>query len=305
MNNLDLLALEYFVEVAQAGAFSTASTIIGVSQPTLSRHIKQLEEDLGTRLLERTGHGVQLTEAGEMLLRSSRKLLAHTRQVQADVADIGNCPSESVSLGLPPAAGRILSVPVAREFMRVAPSGKLRIVECFTSYLREWVMSGRIDIAIVYEDSVEPHLNKGELLWDERSYLIAPRDWDFSCGTIDFVAVAKIPLVLPSAPHGRRLKIDRIAAERHVQLDVICDVDGLSALLGIVRKGMACTILSRPALCGLPGDYDLKVIPIVNPIILSTAVLISSPDRPETNTSRKLVQVIRGQARKLRHQWLA
>ena len=50
---MDLLALEYFVEVSQAGGFSTASAIIKVSQPTLSRHIKQLEDELGTRLFQR------------------------------------------------------------------------------------------------------------------------------------------------------------------------------------------------------------------------------------------------------------
>lgn len=301
MGNLDLVALEYFVEVAQAGGFSTASTIIKVSQPTLSRHIKLLEEEVGTRLLERTGHGVELTEAGEMLLRHARPLLARARQVRAEVADTGSSPSESVVLGLAPAAGRILNVPVAREFLRAAPSGKLRIVECFTSFVQEWIMSGRIDIGIVYEDSVQSPL-ESELLWDERYYLVTPHDWDRG-PAIDFAAISEIPLVLPGPPHGLRLKIDRTAAARNVKLDVVCDIDGLNVMLDIVRKGIACTILTRPALHNFVGAADLRMIPILNPIISSTAILIRSFDRPVTNTTRKLVQVIREQAREVRHRW--
>jgi LysR family nitrogen assimilation transcriptional regulator len=227
--------------------------------------------------------------------------------MRAEVADTGSSPSESVVLGLAPAAGRILNVPVAREFMRAAPNGNLRIVECFTSFVQEWITSGRIDIGIVYEDNVQSPL-ESELLWDERYYLVAARsrgtDRDLG-NAIDFSAIADIPLVLPGPPHGMRLKIDRTAAARNVQLDVMCEIDGLNALLDLVRKGIACTILTRPALFNFAGASELKVVPIVNPIISSTAILIRSFDRPVTNTTRKLVQVIREQARLVRHRWQA
>lgn len=300
---MDLLALEYFVEVSQAGGFSTASAIIKVSQPTLSRHIRQLEEELGTRLFQRTGHGVALTEAGEALLRHARPLLARARQVRAEVADTGSNPSESVVLGLAPAAGRILNVPVATRFLRDVPNGRLRIIECFTSFVQEWITSGRIDIGIVYEDSVQSPL-ESELLWDERYFLVTPKDSRVP-DTVDFAEIAGIPLVLPGVPHGLRLKIDRTAAARNVPLDVIFDVDGLNTLLDLVRKGVACTILTRPALHNFSGAGELRVVPIVNPVVSSTAILIRSLDRPVTNTTRKLVQIIREEARELRHRWQA
>ena len=303
IEQLDLLALEYFVEVSQAGGFSTASAIIKVSQPTLSRHIKQLEDTLGTRLFQRTGHGVNLTEAGEMLLRHARPLLARARQVHAEVADTGTRPSESVVLGLAPAAGRILNIPVAKRFMREVPHGRLRIVECFTSFVQEWTTSGRIDIGIVYEDSVQSPL-ESELLWDERYFLVTPADADWG-EAVSFADIAKVPLVLPGPPHGLRMKIDRTAAARKVALNVIVDVDGLNVLLDLVLKRVACTILTRPALHNFARAAELRVVPIVNPIITSTAILIRSFDRPVTNTTRRLVQIIRDEAREIRHRWHA
>ena len=299
---MDLLALEYFVEVSQAGSFSTASTIIKVSHPTLSRHIKQLEDTLGSRLFQRTGHGVALTEAGETLLRHARPLLAKARQARAEVADSGSSPPESVVLGLAPAAGRVLNIGVARQFVREMPHGKLRIVECFTSYVQEWITSGRIDIGIVYEDSVQSPL-ESELLWDERYYLVTPRGALGNRVSIDFAEIAGIPLVLSGSPHGLRLKIDRTAAARNVRLNVIFDIDGLNTLLDLVRKRVACTILTRPALHAFDGVDELSVLPIVNPVVTSTAILIRSFERPVTNTTRKLVQIIREQAREIRHRW--
>lgn len=297
---MELIALEYFVEISQAGGFSTASAVIKVSQPTLSRHIKQLEEELGTRLFERTGRGVELTEAGEMLLRHARPLLARARQVRAEVADSGSNPPESVVLGLAPAAGRVLNVPVAKQFLEEAPNGRLRIVECFTGFVQEWITSGRIDLGIVYEDNAQPPL-ESELLWDERYYLVTPQDFRLG-DTVDFSDLAGIPLVLPGPPNGLRLKIDRTAAARSVQLNVLFEVDGLNTMLDLVRKRVACTILTWPALHNFYGASELKVVPIVNPIITSTAILIRSFDRPVTNTTRKLVQIIREQARHVRQQ---
>jgi LysR family nitrogen assimilation transcriptional regulator len=299
--SMDLLALEYFVEVSQARGFSIASAIIKVSQPTLSRHIRQLEEELNARLFSRTGHGVELTEAGETLLRHARPLLARARQARAEVTDTGSHPSESVVLGLAPAAGRILNIPVAKRFVRDLPNGQLRIVECFTSFVQEWVTSGRIDIGIVYEDSVQSPL-ESELLWDERYHLVVPRDSEWAQRTsVDFSDIARIPLVLPGVPHGLRLKIDRTAAARQVQLDVLVDVDGLNTLLDLVRRGVACTILTRPALHNFSGADELRVVQIANPIISSTAILIRSFERPITNTTRKLVQIIRDEAREIRY----
>jgi len=297
---MDLQALEYFVEVSQAGGFSTASAVIKVSQPTLSRHIKQLEDELGTRLFSRTGHGVMLTEAGETLLLRARPLLTKARQVRAEVADSGTSPSESVVLGLAPAAGRILNVPVATRFLRDVPNGKLRIVECFTGFVQEWITSGRLDIGIVYEEGAQSPL-ESELLWDERFYLLGPPDAPWrGQPQIEFSEVGGIPLVLPSAPNGLRLKVDRMAAERHVPLNAILDIDGLNTLLDLVRRGVASTILTMPALHNYPAADQLSVAPIVNPIISSTAILIRSFERPITNTTSKLVQIIREQAREIR-----
>lgn len=297
---LDLQALEYFVEVSEAGSFSKAAAIVQISQPTLSRHIQQLEESLGARLFGRTGRGVVLTEAGDTLLQHSRVLLGHAQQARADVSDIGNNPSGSVVLGLAPIAGRILSVPVSRRFLKEVRNGKLRIIECFTGYVHEWITSGRIDVGILYEDAVDSSL-EGEMLWEERHVLVSRRSPELEGRTsIRLAELQDLPLVLPSRPHGLRMKIDRTAANAGVSLHVAFEIDGLNAILDLVLRGVGCTILTPPALHNFGGIADLAVLPIVEPTISSTAVVVCSKDRPRTNATRRLLRIIREQARRIR-----
>lgn len=303
---MDLKALEFFMQVSQAGSFSAAASISKISQPTLSRHIMQLEDELGAKLFFRTGHGVELTEAGEALQRHTRPLLVRARQARAEVAEIGSNPSESVVLGLPPAIGRILTVPVTKRFLRDTPNGKLRIVECFTGYVQEWITSGRLDIGIVYEDCVPLPLD-GELLWDEQYFLITKRDAasdDLSPGC-DFADLSGIPLILPSAPNGLRLKLDRMAVSLGVPLNVVLDIDGLSMMLDLARRGEGATILTKPALHNYSHLDDMCVRPIINPTLTSTAMLVRSIDRPMTGAIRKLAQIIREEARRIRHTAIA
>ncbi|HEY8368076.1 MAG TPA: LysR family transcriptional regulator, partial [Thermodesulfobacteriota bacterium] len=65
---MDLRKLRYFVHVAELGGFGRAARSLGVAQPALSRHVRDLERELGVRLLHRNGRGVLLTDAGMHLL---------------------------------------------------------------------------------------------------------------------------------------------------------------------------------------------------------------------------------------------
>jgi len=297
---LDLQALEYFVRVSEMGSFSRASAILNVSQPTLSRHIQQLETHCGARLFCRTGHGVALTEAGDTLLGHAKLLLQQAAHAYAELLEFGSSPSIVVVLGLAPAAWRVLNSPVAKRFVRKMPNGKLRIVEMFTRYVHEWIANGRIDVGILYDDGISAYTD-GELLWDEHYFLVGPRSSDVMKGrTIRFEEVRDLPLITSSAPNGMRIKIDQTARTVGIPLNVKFEVDSLPAILDLVCQGAGYAILTAPALHGFSRLSELATAQIVDPIVSSTAIMVKSSERPATNASRLLMQIIREHARTLR-----
>ena len=82
---MDLRQLRYFIAVAERGGFAAAASTLNIAQSALSRHVKELEHELGGRLLERGARGVSVTESGKVLLARSRWLLGTIDDIKAEV----------------------------------------------------------------------------------------------------------------------------------------------------------------------------------------------------------------------------
>ncbi len=82
---MDLKRLRYFVHVAELGSFTLAARNLGVAQPALSRHIRQLEEDCGAPLLRRNGRGAEISETGRLVLEHGRSLLEQMDRLDASL----------------------------------------------------------------------------------------------------------------------------------------------------------------------------------------------------------------------------
>ena len=98
---MDLKQLRYFVEVCESSSFSKAGVRLNLAQPSISRQVALLETELGQRLLERNGRGVQPTEAGHALLTHARVMLAAAMQARHDIREMKNEPAgeSSVRMG--------------------------------------------------------------------------------------------------------------------------------------------------------------------------------------------------------------
>src|SRR3954447_13769666 len=101
---LDLRLVRYFVAVAQAGNVTRAAERLHLSQPALSAAVKQLEQQLGVELLERSGHGFALTAAGELLLERGGELLERAGTVADEVRGRDGAPAARLRIGLSPTA---------------------------------------------------------------------------------------------------------------------------------------------------------------------------------------------------------
>jgi DNA-binding transcriptional LysR family regulator len=100
----DLRLVRYFVAVAREGNVTRAAELLHISQPSLSAAVKQLEQQLGVALLERSGRRIALTAAGELLLRRGKELLEHADAVADEVSQRDSATAGRLRLGLTPTA---------------------------------------------------------------------------------------------------------------------------------------------------------------------------------------------------------
>jgi LysR family nitrogen assimilation transcriptional regulator len=147
---MDIRELRYFVQVARAGSFSGAATRLNVAQPALSRQLKKLEDELGVQLLIRHGRGVEVTQAGAVLLSEAESLIDHVGQTMDRVRGGKPTFAGQVALGVAPTSGQLIVPDIFESFRAHWPDATLVIREGISSSLEAWLLERRVDIAVLH-----------------------------------------------------------------------------------------------------------------------------------------------------------
>jgi len=141
--------LRYVCAIAETGSFSRAAERCQVAQPSLSQQVLKLEEDLGTKLFDRLGRSIRLTEAGRAFLPHARSILSQMETARSSVADKCADVQGSVAVGVIPTIAPYLMPRYTTNFAKKYPEAKLRIVEETTPVLVESLRDLSIDLAIL------------------------------------------------------------------------------------------------------------------------------------------------------------
>jgi len=144
---MDLRELRVFVEVVKRDGFSAATQVLHATQSTVSKAIKQLEDEVGVALLERAGRRVRPTAAGERVFRRAVAMLAERDGLQEDLADLGGLKRGRLRLGLARLGGSLFAGRVA-EFHAAHPGIELELVEHGSLQLERALREGALDLAM-------------------------------------------------------------------------------------------------------------------------------------------------------------
>jgi len=290
---MDFKRLSNFVLIAELGSLSKAADKIHIAQPALSRQMRLLEQYVGVPLFKRHRRGMQLTLEGEEL-RS--RLVVPLYQIGRAVEDTRSLSKEvggNVAFGMIPTAGYVLAGPLARRVAQRAPNVSLRVVEGYGGHLIDWLQRGEIDIALLYGPASDYRLAAEDLLIDELM-LVGPPNCGLSPDSpVAFSQLARLPLVLPSRPHGLRVVVDKVAAKTKTILKVRFQADSFQLMKELVTSGLGYTTLpyssfSREAIAG-----SLKHAPIIKPPVTRCLVLAAQPGNEISRAARRLETLIR------------
>ena len=293
---MELRQLEYFIAIAETGAFSRAAVRLRVGQPILSRQIKALEQELGIELYHRTGRGIVLSEAGKILEQHARGVIETTAGARRAINALDSAPAGRVVIGMPPSVGAVLTAPLVRQFRDEFPKISLGVMEGFSGHVLEWLMTGRIDVAVLYNAPRTSAFVTAPLLTDEL-FLLGPVDDPAGAGTGNVAAsqLGRIPLILPSRPHGLRVLVDDFLSGIGVAPNVQVEIDAMPSTLSLVESGIGYTILSYSSVHHLIEAGRIRYWPIVDPTMTRSLVVATSTQRPVTKAARALVGFVRKQ----------
>lgn len=288
---MDLKQLEHFVAVAEKGGVSRSAVAMNVSQPTISRHVGLLEQELGQRLLERTGRGVKLTDAGQALLVHAKVMLAAAAQAKFEIKEMKSDPTGKVVIGLPHRVAMGLCVPLVQRFRKELPNAMVSVIEGLSLALREELIGGRIDIALLFDPAPTPLL-KYESILRERLILMSPPGTRLP-EQVSVQDLKDYPMVLPSSPNPIRNLVDAVLLPRKVSLNIIAEVGAVHSALALVERGVACSILPESAVANSQSRNRVVQSPIGPPAMWNQLVLALPAARPINRLTQQAVKLLR------------
>lgn len=261
---MDLRQLRYFLQIADSGSLSRAAEVLHVAQPSLSQHVRSLEDELGVELLKRHPRGVTATEYGRILGDHARAILREVDRSREALAEAAESPGGEVVVGLPTSACRGLAAPLIREAARLYPRMSIHLVEAMTGSLDEWVQTGRIDVALLYDRRAFEDILANDVMVEELRLIVAPGHVAASQRAVVFRDAAALPLVLPARPHVIREVVETFAARAEASLSIANNCDSLQAIIALVADGRA-TFYPSFALKEEIARGELVAIPIIDP----------------------------------------
>lgn len=277
---MNLRRLKYFVKIVDIGSMTQAADVLHIAQPALSQQLVTLEAEMQQQLLIRTKRGVTPTEAGKVLYAHAQLILRQCEQALSDVTSSSEALTGNVSVGLAPGtAASSLAVPLLKRVRELHPGITLYLNENYGVTLSELIMSGRMDMAVLYGGREIHGLSFIPLL-RETLYLVSADDKLAGRGQIPLARVAEMDLLLPRQYNIVRRLVDEAFARQDLTPNVIAEVESATTLRSAVAERFAATILPESAALAVGAQSGVHLSRIVEPTIEAPLTLCLSAHLP-------------------------
>lgn len=236
---MELRSIQYFVQVADEGSITRTADKIGIAQPALTRHIKQLEAELGTQLLTRLPRGVRLTTSGRDFLDHARTIMLEVARASEHVRSKAQAPRGRVVMGTSPTLAPLLLPRCIARARQQCPTVTLKVVEGFSPQLLDALLTGRLDLAVMTNPPRTTALALTPLC-SEPLVVIAPPGARGTRHAFSLAELSSTPLILTV---GLRTLAEQQLAAFGVGLRVEAEVDSVEAIRRLLVSGVGMTIM--------------------------------------------------------------
>ncbi len=273
--------LRYFVALAETRHFTRAAAHAGVSQPTLSKQIHALEQDLGAPLFHRATGRIELTPAGQALLPRARRILADVETARFDIDELIGVRAGRLRLGATPSLCTSLVAPLLHRFRQAHPGVRLHIDENGSRDLVPRLTRGQLDLAFIVGD--DPLLACEPILREDLVVASSAALPPLSDGPLPLAALREHPLVMFRT--GYDLRDSTVDACRAAGFEPGYAAEGgeMDAVLAFVEAGVGVAVVPSLVLSGRPG---LRGTPLRPPGLTRTIHLAHRRDIAPTHAAQ-------------------
>lgn len=290
---MELRQLRYFVAIVDHGSLSRAARVLHIVQPALTQQLQQLEEELGATLLHRSAQGMQATDAGKIFYEHALAILKQVSDAKSAVSQSTDKPSGTVALGIPQSASGALAFPLLTAVRAAYPEIVFQLTEELTGNLTEQLASGRLNLAILFDDGQLGKFATKPLVEEEMMF-ITRADSQFACKkkSISLAKALQVPLILPSIQHGVRPRIEQVVRDQGLKIEHVIDITSIAILKSAIFADMGATILPVSPLLAEIERGEMRACPISDVKLSRTVSLCASKNIPLTNAAMAVEKLV-------------
>jgi len=257
---VDLRQLEIFVKVAELGSFSKAAEALFLTQPTVSEHIRTLEDELGVRLLDRLGRGAAVTKGGALLLSYAQRLLALSRETRQAMENFQGRMSGDLLVGASTIPGEYILPALIGRFKEKFPDIAITLLIGDSQAVTEWVSEGRAEIGVVGARSGHRAVEFRELMPDDIALIVSSAHPWHGRKQVTIDELRAEPLLLRERGSGTRAALERALGEAGTDLGafrVVGEMGSTQAIKQAVKASVGLAGVASRGRGRVPGRQRL------------------------------------------------
>jgi DNA-binding transcriptional LysR family regulator len=264
--DVTLRQLRAFVTVADAGSFTDAAKHLGVTQSALSLLVKDLEEGLGVRLLDRSTRRTRLSVAGMDFYPLASKVLEDLQSAIDGARELQEKQRGTVRIACTLLYAASLVAEVIAAYRRRYPAIRIHLLDSLNEQVLASVASGAADFGVAPQRPTPPELSQVPLFSD-RIDLVCPADHDLARRrSVAWKDALRFPFVSLTRDFTARLQADLHATSPALTLEPVQEVAYSTTALGLVKAGFGITALPAAAL-SLVSSFGLAAVPVRTPVV--------------------------------------
>jgi len=244
---MDINNLQAFIEVAEKKSFSKSAETLKLTQPAVSKRIAALEAELSSRLFDRVGRSVHLTEAGKVLLPSALKISSEVSRIEDDIGNLNKVVTGRLSLGSCEHVNADLLAPVLKSFKDSYPGVEIKLQFVTSDKAVEYIENGRLDMSLCSmgeSPNRDSHSRLRSLeVWRDEMCIVCEAHHPMAAQqNITVQELAEYPAILPSQNTALRRSIDKAMLRHHVEALICLEAADFQAIRNSMFRILGCTI---------------------------------------------------------------
>lgn len=289
---MDTQSLQAFAAVARSGSFSIAAEQLFLTQPAISKRVALLEQQLDSRLFDRVGRQVLLTESGRALLPHAEAVLHELQLAQRHLRDLRGGVTGVLPLGISHHLGLHRLPPLLQRFITDYPDVRLEIQFLDSEQAYDKVLRGELELGIITLAPEEKPPLRQQLIWcDELVVMVAKNHPLATQQRVTLRTLSQHRAILPGLNTYTGQIVTRLFEQQQLALDVALETNYLESIRSMVAIGLGWSVL--PALM---VDADLHRLTLTGLALNRNLGVVSHRDRTLSNAGSALLQLLQTEA---------